>query len=79
MDQKSLLCAESFCYGEGRIAGEDDTILDDERVIDHLLLIEKEYMPEWPQLLCKSTRKMVTKWMLEVNIVKLSAIRSNLH
>lgn len=65
---KDLLCAESC--SEDKVAGKDNAILDDQRVLDHLLKTEMVYMPQ-KQYFKKSdldpaTRKIVTKWMLEV-------------
>lgn len=65
---KNLLCAESFC-SEDTTADKDLVILDDDRVLDHLLQTEVMYMPQIHSEntdLDPSARKMVTKWMLEV-------------
>jgi hypothetical protein len=65
---KNLLCAESGA--EYIIAEKDTAILDDNRVLDHLLESEIIYMPQREfsktNYLDANTRKIVTKWMLEV-------------
>lgn len=66
--EKNLLCAESFC-SEDKMADKDNVILDDNRVLDHLLQTEVIYMPQIHSKnsdLDPTTRKIVTKWMLEV-------------
>lgn len=70
---KNLLCAESFC-SEDKMADKDQVILDDNRVLDHLLQTEVMYMPQIHSKnsdLDPSTRKIVTKWMLEVKFFSL--------
>lgn len=71
---KDLLCAESFC--SDKMADKDNVILDDNRVLDHLLQTEVVYMPQIHSKnsdLDPSTRKIVTKWMLEVNAIFFSS------
>lgn len=68
--EKSLLCVESFC-SENKVAGKDNVILNDKRVLDHLLEVEIVYMPVKQYFkkndLVPATRKIVAKWMLEVS------------
>ncbi len=69
---KSLLCAESL-HAEERFAGKDKAILEDERVLEHLLQTEAAYMPQRCFRTCDldpGTRKIVVKWMLEVKYKK---------
>lgn len=65
---KDLLCAESGA--DCRIAEKDNVILNDDRVLDHLLESEMMYMPQKDYFkkndLDPVNRKLATKWMLEV-------------